>query len=102
MAAYAASKGGIKSFTKSLFIEYALQGLRANCILPGGFKTKLASQFSVPPKANPDLVKYLNPLSRDNEVDVAHIAGVIALLLSDDALHINGTEILIDGGKIGS
>lgn len=101
LTAYAASKGGIKSFTRSLFIEYALQGLRANCILPGGFKTKLAGQFSIPPGANPDLVKYLNPLGKDNEADTIHIAGVIALLLSDDAFHINGTEIAVDGGKIG-
>jgi NAD(P)-dependent dehydrogenase (short-subunit alcohol dehydrogenase family) len=101
MAAYAATKGAIKAFTRSLFVEYSLQGLRANCILPGGFKTDLASTFKVPEGANSVLLKTLLPLGKPNEVSTEHIAGVIALLASDDAFHINGIEIAVDGGKIG-
>jgi NAD(P)-dependent dehydrogenase (short-subunit alcohol dehydrogenase family) len=101
LAAYSASKGAIKSFTRSLFIEYCLQGLRANCILPGSIQTQLGNAFQLPPGANPQLIKFLNPLGKSNVVDPAQAAGVIAMLLSDDALHINGTEISIDGGKIG-
>jgi NAD(P)-dependent dehydrogenase (short-subunit alcohol dehydrogenase family) len=100
MAAYSASKGAIKSFTRSLFIEYCLQGLRANCVLPGGVDSELSAKFQVPVGANPELKKYLSPLGKNKLVSPEYIAGVIALLVSDDAFHINGTEIYVDGGRL--
>lgn len=100
MSAYSATKGAIKSFTRSLFIEYCLQGLHANCILPGGVETGLGNTFSIPKGANPDLLKTLAPLGNVKLASPDHVAGVIALLASDDATHINGTEIAIDGGKV--
>lgn len=100
MSAYAASKGAIKAFTRSIFIEYFLQGLRANCILPGSIESELGAQFSVPAGGNRDLVKTLIPLGESKCVSPDHVAGVIALLTSDDAIHINGTEFTVDGGRI--
>src|SRR4051794_30985514 len=44
MAAYAASKGGILSFTHCLALEYAARGLRAVNIQPGGISTPLANR----------------------------------------------------------
>src|SRR5699024_7544551 len=38
MAAYAASKGGIQSFTHTLALEYGNRGLRATCVAPGSIK----------------------------------------------------------------
>lgn len=100
MAAYAATKGAIKSFTRSLFVEYFLQGLHANCILPGSIESELAGTFNVPHGANRELIKTLTPLGQSKLASPNHVAGVIALLTSDDAFHINGTEIAVDGGKI--
>jgi NAD(P)-dependent dehydrogenase (short-subunit alcohol dehydrogenase family) len=100
MSAYAATKGAIKAFTRSIFIEYFLQGLHANCVLPGSIKSELGGQFNVPEGANRDLVKTLIPLGESRLVSPEHVAGVIALLTSDDAIHINGTEITVDGGRI--
>lgn len=101
LAAYSATKGGIESFTRSLFIEYCSQGLRANWVSPGSIESELANTFSIPPGANPELIKVLTPLGKINMVSAAYVAGVIAMLLSDDAFHINGTGITVDGGKIG-
>jgi NAD(P)-dependent dehydrogenase (short-subunit alcohol dehydrogenase family) len=100
LSAYAATKGGIKSFTRSLFIEYCLQGLHANCVMPGSIESDLAHTFRVPEGANRDLIKTLIPLGESKMVSADHVAGVIAMLLSDDACHINGTEIFVDGGKV--
>jgi len=100
MAAYAASKGAIVSFTQSLFIEYFLQGLRANCVMPGSIRSDLSQTFKMPEGANPDLIKTLIPLGESKMVEAEYVASVIAMLLSDDAFHINGTEINVDGGKI--
>lgn len=100
MAAYSATKGAIKSFTRSLFVEYCLQGLHANCVMPGSIESDLGSSFSIPDGASPDLIKTLVPLGESKMVSADNVAGVVALLLSAEADHINGTEITVDGGKI--
>lgn len=100
MAAYSATKGAIAAWTRSLFVEYFLQGLHANWILPGSIESNLAQSFQVPPGANADLLKTLIPLGKSKLVSADHVASVIALLCSDDAFHINGTEISVDGGRI--
>lgn len=100
MSAYSATKGAIKSFTRSLFIEYCLQGLHANCVLPGGIDTPLSRSFHIPEGANPELLRSLIPFGKVVMVSPESVAGAIAFLASDDAQHINGTEISIDGGKI--
>lgn len=100
LSAYAATKGAIKSFTRSLFIEYCFQGLRANCVLPGSIDTPLSQSFNIPKGANPELIKSLAPFDKPTMVSPDSVAGAIAFLASDDARHINGTEISVDGGKI--
>lgn len=100
LTAYAASKGGIRSFTRSLFIEYSQQGLRANCILPGGVNTQLAKSFTIPEGGDARLVGSLMPIGELPLVDPASVAGVVAMLASDDARFINGTEVRVDGGMM--
>jgi NAD(P)-dependent dehydrogenase (short-subunit alcohol dehydrogenase family) len=98
MAAYAASKGGIVSFTRCLAIEYVKRGLRANCIVPGGINTPLHSNFAVPDKAEPELIRGAVPFVP--YVGPEHAASVIAFLASDDARYMNGTEVRVDGGAL--
>jgi len=100
MSAYSATKGAIKSFTRSLFIEYFKQGLRANCVLPGSIDTPLARTFKIPEGADADLLKCLTPFGESPMVTPESVAATIAFLSSDDALHINGTEVSVDGGKV--
>lgn len=100
LAAYAATKGGIIAFTRSLFIEYMLQGVRANCVMPGSIETGIGKSFTIPEGANRDLLKTLIPLGESRLVSADRVGSVIAFLASDDALHINGTEIDVDGGKV--
>jgi meso-butanediol dehydrogenase/(S,S)-butanediol dehydrogenase/diacetyl reductase len=98
MAAYAASKGGVLSFSRSLSVEYVKQGLRVNVICPGGIKTALHEQFSLPKGADVELLRGAMPF-----VEYAgpeHAASVIAFLASDDARYINGAEIRVDGGAL--
>jgi NAD(P)-dependent dehydrogenase (short-subunit alcohol dehydrogenase family) len=98
MAAYAASKGGILSFTKTLAIEYVKHGLRANCVCPGGITTPLHGQFSLPDGADPELLRGAMPLVP--YVGPEHAASTIAFLASDDARYMTGTEIRVDGGAL--
>jgi NAD(P)-dependent dehydrogenase (short-subunit alcohol dehydrogenase family) len=98
MAAYAAAKGGVVSFTRALYIEYVRQGLRANCVVGGGIATPLHSEFKVPEGGDGKLLQGAIPFVKF--VGPAHAASVIAFLASDDARYINGTEIRADGGAL--
>jgi NAD(P)-dependent dehydrogenase (short-subunit alcohol dehydrogenase family) len=99
MAAYAASKGGVISFTRVLAVEYVRRGLRANCICPGAIKTPLHGQFSMPPGANPRLLQGAVPMIDYAEPDT--VAATIAFLASDDASFITGVDVRVDGGALG-
>lgn len=107
MAAYAASKGGIQSFTHALALEYASQGVRAVCVAPGSIKSGItdATAGYIPTDVDWSLFGRLSPIlpttlqsSGAGMGDPAAVAGVVAMLVSDDGAFITGTEIRIDGG----
>ena len=107
MAAYAASKGGIQAFTHSLALEYAKDGLRAACVAPGSIKSGItdATGGYLPKDADwslfPRLMPILPPTTESSGAGMAEpnaVAGVIAMLVSDDGAWITGTEIRMDGG----
>ena len=107
MAAYAASKGGIQSFTHALALEYAKQGLRAVCVAPGSIKSGItdATPGYLPEDTDWSLFSKLSPVLRTGlESGGAAmggpetVAGVIAMLASEDGAFVTGTEIRIDGG----
>lgn len=100
LSAYVASKGGVMAFTRALAMEYTIEGLRANSILPGLIQTELLSGFKVPEGANPNLTRLLPPSGAIKFVSPDYVASVIALLMSEEGSHINGTEITIDGGRL--
>lgn len=98
-AAYSASKGGVLALTYTLAIEYCAQGLRANAVCPGSVTTPIHSAFKLPAGADRKLVYRIMPpdgVFRGPEA----AASVVAFLASDDAAHINGTEIRVDGGTL--
>lgn len=104
MAAYSASKGGILSFTHSLALEYAKQGLRAVNIQPGGVSTPLANgTFAKMPEGTDyglwtKQIPMLNTGNESNLGDPSAVAAVVAMAASDDGAFLTGTEIRIDGG----
>ncbi|BDB45193.1 MULTISPECIES: SDR family NAD(P)-dependent oxidoreductase [Mycobacterium] len=107
MAAYAASKGGVQSFTHAVALEYAKAGLRAVCVAPGSIKSGItdATGGYIPTDADWSLFGRLMPILPTTETssgagmaDPSVVAGVIAMLVSDDGQFITGTEIRIDGG----
>ena len=107
MAAYAASKGGVQSFTHALALEFASKGLRAVCVAPGSIKSGItdATAGYIPRDADWALLTRLMPImpttlesSGAGMGDPAAVAGVIAMLVSDDGAFITGTEIRVDGG----
>ena len=92
-ANYAASKGGIIAFTKSLAREFASRGITVNAIAPGFIQTKMTDVLSEEVKTN--ILKQI-PLGRFGTAeDIAHCALFIA---SEKASYISGQVIQVDGG----
>ncbi len=95
-AAYAASKGGVLALTRTLAIEYAKQGLRANAVCPGSIDTPITGAFNLPDGADAKLLhRIMSPVGM---AQPSVIAAAIAYLGSDDASHVNGTDLRVDGG----
>ena len=97
-AAYSASKGGVLAFTYTLAIEYGKRGVRANAVCPGSVTTPMHASFKLPEGADAKLVERIMPLDRFRGPEVA--AAVVAFLASEDAAHINGEYIRVDGGAL--
>ena len=95
-AAYSASKGGVLALTRTLAIEYAKQGLRANAVCPGSIDTPITDAFQLPAGADGKLLYRI--MSPTGMGDAARVAAAIAYLGSDDAVHVNGADLRIDGG----
>ena len=94
-AAYSAAKAGVAALTRSLAIDWAEDGVRANCVCPGFVRTAMTEQFlenETFTKAATDRI----PMGRIFEA--SEIASVICFLGSPLAGAVTGTTLPIDGG----
>tara|TARA_B100000287_G_scaffold433540_1_gene495528 strand:- start:1489 stop:2223 length:735 start_codon:yes stop_codon:yes gene_type:complete len=98
-AAYSASKGGISAFSKTLAVEYGMQGLNVNCVCPASIKTPMSTNANMPKDIDKRLLKKIMPIDGVNR-SPDDIANTIAFLASDDAIHINGINLRVDGGLL--
>lgn len=96
--AYAATKGGVLAMTRTIAVEYAKRGVRANCICPGDVKTNMSNNVSFPDDADFSLLSRITSLSGAKEPEC--VAGVVAMLASEDGKHITGEHIRVDGGTL--
>ena len=97
-AAYSASKGAIHAFTRAIAVEYAGRGLRANAISPASIETNMTKPQPMPEGANFELLNRLSSLHGPAAPDV--VADLVLFLVSDEARHISGEEIRIDGAAL--
>ncbi len=99
---YSTSKGAVVPFTRSIALQYAAQGIRANCVLPGLMNTPMIVEPLKDAYAAGDVAEMLEirdaqcPTGKMGDAwDVAHAA---LFLASDEAKYITGTELVVDGG----
>ncbi|PIP77942.1 MAG: alcohol dehydrogenase [Ignavibacteria bacterium CG22_combo_CG10-13_8_21_14_all_37_15] len=94
---YAASKGGIISYTKSLASELGKFNINTNCVAPGWVDTEMVSSvFS--DEAYKEKERKAIPVQRIATAE--DIAGPVLFLASDLARHINGEILNVNGGSI--
>ena len=95
-AAYRASKGAVRLFTKSTAIQYAKEDIRANSVHPGIIETPMTAPNLMADQERRDRSAARPPLGRVGQPeDVAY--GVL-FLASDESSFMTGSELVIDGG----
>ena len=91
--AYAATKGGVVQFTKSLAVFWARDNIQVNVILPGWIHTDLTAATST---ARYDFIKARIPHGRWGEPD--ELAGAAVFLASRASDYVTGIALPVDGG----
>ena len=97
MPAYNAAKAGVVNLTRAAALECAGQGIRVNCVCPGGIDTRV-TQILAGDRADElrRTMSAVHPLQRMGSAE--EIAAAIAFLASDEASFITGAALVADGG----
>jgi NAD(P)-dependent dehydrogenase (short-subunit alcohol dehydrogenase family) len=98
ISAYTATKTGLLGLTKAIAVDYAADGIRANCVLPGDMETPMIQAYfagqedPVAARAEMEGAYPIRRLAQPREV-----ANAILFLVSDESSFISGTHLLVDG-----
>ena len=95
-AAYAASKGGVRLFTKATAVQHAKDNIRCNSVHPGPIDTPMVRGPQTDPARVETLIGRV-PLGRLGTAE--EIAYGVLYLASDEASFVTGSELVIDGGR---
>jgi 3alpha(or 20beta)-hydroxysteroid dehydrogenase len=94
LAAYSASKWGLRGLSRSAAIELGRKGIRVNTVHPGGIDTPM-TRFTDQQRGT---MYERQPISRVGTVD--DVAPIVLFLASDDAGYVTGGEYVVDGGRL--
>lgn len=91
-AAYAATKGGLQAYMKSVLEEFSRRGVTINCVLPGFINTDMTQGRDLWLERMSKRI----PAQRIGSPD--DVASAVTYLLSPGAAFVNGAELVVDGG----
>ena len=95
VAAYAASRGGVRQFAKTLAVELALDGVTVNCIGPGRFLTNMTADIF---KDESKRKRFLSMIPMGRAGNPEDLAGISVFLASGASDYITGQSFYVDGG----
>ncbi len=93
--AYTASKGGVVQLTRSLAVDYAARGIRANAICPGMVDTPMTRWRLEDPELGPAV---LAGIPQGRVAAPAEVAEAVGLLAGGALAYMNGAMLVLDGG----
>ena len=96
--AYATAKGGVIAMTKTIAMQYADKGVRANVICPGyTFSPRLKQRYLNLPAERQQSMRERQPFGFNEPEDIANTA---VFLASDESRMITGQSLVVDGGRL--
>lgn len=96
-AAYAASKGAVRIFSKATAAQHARDGIRCNSVHPGPVDSGMLKDFYADPER---LKQRLARVPLGRLASVHEVANGVLYLASDESSYTTGTELVIDGGAL--
>jgi 3-oxoacyl-[acyl-carrier protein] reductase len=98
-SAYAATKGAAVAFMRGVALDYAIDGIRANCVIPGATDTRLLQNY-FDESADPEAARkeLINQIPMHRLATPEDVAKAVLFLVSDHASYITGTCLAVDGG----
>jgi len=94
---YNASKGAVRTITKSTAVQFGKDGIRCNSVHPGLMPPMRTSGATADPAVRAKMLKAV-PLGRAGEAD--EVANAVLFLASDEASYVTGAELYVDGGYL--
>jgi len=100
-SAYAATKGALVAFMRGVALDYAADGIRANCVLPGTTDTRLVQGY-ITESPDPDGTRrrLIDRIPLKRFATPEDIGRAVLFLASDHAAFITGTSLIVDGGQL--
>jgi NAD(P)-dependent dehydrogenase (short-subunit alcohol dehydrogenase family) len=102
-SAYGAAKAGVRAMARIMASELSPRGIRVNVVAPGAIRTPIWGPATATPEAEKVFearIGRTTPLGRIGEPD--HVSKTVLFLASDDAAHLQGQELFVDGGATAS
>ena len=98
-SAYAATKGAVVAFMRGIALDYAAEGIRVNCVIPGATDTQmLQSYFDECADPEESRSRLLDSIPMRRLATPADIGSAVLFLISDYASYVTGTCLAVDGG----
>ncbi len=94
--AYMATKGAVRQLTRSIALDFATDGIRANSISPGAIETRRLLQRTPTMEQVRERMVPLHPIGRLGQPE--DIAGAALYLAGDQSSFVTGSDMLVDGG----
>ena len=94
---YAASKGAVIAFTKSIGPEIAPHGIIANCVAPGWVETDMTAGVFKDPHGRSEIER---AIPRGRAATPEEVAGTVLFLASEFSTHLVGSTISVNGGSV--
>ncbi len=95
--AYNVSKGGVILMTRNMAVDYSREGIRVNCLCPGGIETAMTAPLKLA-----ELAPVYEQMKRFHLMDrfgrPEEVAAAALFLASDDASFVTGHALVVDGG----